>query len=178
MKVNISNYRKKNGQKTKVQIDRWDIYSMDHTLANIILPMLIALKENKQGIPGDFFNQQVGSAYDNNYCFDFIEEDRARLDDIALKGWNEALDKMIWSFYQIVSDDYDNKYHHGKIKFIWDEADPSLPVLQTTPGTGVYELRKHPDSTHWYDRVGHEEHEQRIQEGLDLFAKHYRSLWD
>jgi hypothetical protein len=31
---------------------------------------------------------------------------------------------------------------------------------------------------HWYDRDGHQLHEDRIQEGLDLFGKHFRSLWD
>jgi hypothetical protein len=31
---------------------------------------------------------------------------------------------------------------------------------------------------HWYDGVGHLKHEERIKEGLDLFGKYYRSLWD
>jgi hypothetical protein len=26
--------------------------------------------------------------------------------------------------------------------------------------------------------VGHQLHEERMQEGFDLFGKHYRSLWD
>jgi hypothetical protein len=31
---------------------------------------------------------------------------------------------------------------------------------------------------HWYDIVGHQLHEERIQEGLELFGKHLRDLWD
>jgi hypothetical protein len=31
---------------------------------------------------------------------------------------------------------------------------------------------------HWYDAEGHLLHEERIQEGLELFGKYYRSLWD
>jgi hypothetical protein len=36
---------------------------------------------------------------------------------------------------------------------------------------------KDPDA-HWYDAEGHKLHEDRIQEGLELFGKYYRSLWD
>ena len=34
-----------------VKIDRWDTWSMDHTLAHIILPMLIQLRKDKHGSP-------------------------------------------------------------------------------------------------------------------------------
>jgi hypothetical protein len=36
---------------TYVKIDRWDTWSMDHTLAEIILPMLKQLNETKHGAP-------------------------------------------------------------------------------------------------------------------------------
>jgi hypothetical protein len=38
-------------QTVKVRIDRWDTWSMDDTLAPIILPMLVQLKETKHGAP-------------------------------------------------------------------------------------------------------------------------------
>jgi len=38
-------------QKIKIHIDRWDTWSMDHTLAYIVLPMLKQLKERKHGAP-------------------------------------------------------------------------------------------------------------------------------
>ena len=34
-----------------VKIDRWDTWSMDHTLADIILPMLRQLKKSAHGAP-------------------------------------------------------------------------------------------------------------------------------
>jgi len=40
-----------NDQKVSVRIDNFDTWSMDHTLAYIILPMLKQLKETKQGSP-------------------------------------------------------------------------------------------------------------------------------
>jgi len=41
-----------------VKIDRWDTWSMDHTLSYIILPMLKQLSETKHGAPytEDFFD--------------------------------------------------------------------------------------------------------------------------
>jgi hypothetical protein len=36
-----------------------------------------------------------------------------------------------------------------------------------------------PDPTsHYFDAAGYTLYQDRIQEGLDLFAKYYRSLWD
>ena len=38
-------------QKVSVKIDPWDTWSMDHTLAPIILPMLVQLKDKQHGAP-------------------------------------------------------------------------------------------------------------------------------
>ena len=42
---------KRSGQKIRVRIDKYDTWSMDHTLAPIIIPMLKQLKETKHGSP-------------------------------------------------------------------------------------------------------------------------------
>lgn len=59
-------------QTVKVRIDRWDTWSMDDTLAFIILPMLVQLKETTHGYPSG----------------------------LTEEGWNEILDEMIWAFDQ------------------------------------------------------------------------------
>jgi hypothetical protein len=48
MKVKIGNYPKKSPRRITVNIDRYDTWSMDHTLALIILPLLLQYKENHQ----------------------------------------------------------------------------------------------------------------------------------
>ena len=165
MKVNISKFFTK-GQRIKIEIDRHDTWSMDHTLAWIILPLLLQLKETKHGFPS-----MVSSQYDNvqpgQMCFDFMYEDspEAYLED--LKKWDDILDKMIWSFKQIVEDEYDQVYHHGKSELTTKKI-----------GNGSVEVVDLNSNGHWYDHVGHRLHEERIQEGLDLFAKYYRCLWD
>jgi hypothetical protein len=78
------------------------------------------------------------------------------------------MDKMIWSFQQLSLDDYGEKYHHGVMDIAWTETD----------ALGMSTMVDNNPNEHWYDVVGHHLHEERIQEGLDLFGKYYRNLWD
>lgn len=176
MKVNFRNFNKgPKERKVEVKVERWDTYSLDHTAALIILPLLLQLKQSKQGVPSEFVSR-VGGDMDNNLCFDFIQEDENDVFDKLCEQWEETIDKMIWSFQQIVDDSYDDKYHHGQMKIGWK------PVEVPHPTTGVvekmYEMVDENPGEHWYDHVGHMLHEERIQEGLELFGKYYRNLWD
>jgi len=178
MKIKIGPFPKKNGnRKVDIQIDHYDTWSMDHTLAMIIYPMLLQLKATKHGVPHDF-SEVGGEDYDQQDSFDFYKEKTDELFNQRCKEWDKTLDKMIWSFQQIADGDYDSKYHHGEAKFDWIESDKTYP----NPVTGVMEptyqmVDKNPGE-HWYDHVGHMKHEERIQEGLELFGKYYRNLWD
>lgn len=78
-----------------VKIDAWDTWSMDITLAQIILPMLKQLKATKHGVPGDFICDKNGE--------EIPFED-------AERKWNNALDQMIWSFEEILKDDADEVF--------------------------------------------------------------------
>ena len=75
MKVNIGKYPKGAGQrKISVQIDKSDTWSFDHTLAHIVYPALLQLKEQKMGVPGDFANDVGGEDYVDQKSFEFYEE--------------------------------------------------------------------------------------------------------
>ncbi len=69
----------------KVRIDRWDTWSMDHTLAPIILPMLVQLKATTHGHPSDLTEEE----------------------------WNDTLDEMIWAFEQKCRDDWMKDYDYN-----------------------------------------------------------------
>jgi hypothetical protein len=73
-------------QKIKVRIDKWDTWSMDHTLAHIVLPMLVQLKATQHGHPADLTEQE----------------------------WDEILDEMIWAFEQKCRDDWMEDYDYNK----------------------------------------------------------------
>ena len=83
-------------QKVSVKIDRWDTWSMDHTLAPIILPMLIQLKETTHGapyvdekdVPEELWppKEQISAMY------------QGQTDDNYFKRWDWVLDEMIYAF--------------------------------------------------------------------------------
>lgn len=179
MKVKIGKYPKKgNRRKINVQIESFDTWSIDHTLAHIIYPALLQLKATKHGVPSEIVDDVGGEDWKAQDCFEFYKESHNEAWEIAAKRWDEILDKMIWSFQQLALDDYDSKYHHGKPEYDFVETDKLYP----NPISGKMEktfqmVDKNPDE-HWYDVEGHQLHEERIREGLELFGKYYRNLWD
>ena len=178
MKIKIGKFPKYGNQRIDIHIDPWDTWNMDRTLASIIYPMLIQLKNSKHGVPGEFVNDVGGEDYDEQNSFDFYKETHKESWDIACKRWDNVLDKMIWSFGQLAYEDYDEQYHHGEAKYDWVKTEKTYPNPITGKIEETYQMvDKNPDE-HWYDHVGHRLHEERIQEGLELFGKYYRSLWD
>lgn len=177
MKVNLGSYKKDDSRRIDVQIDRFDTFSLDHTLAYIILPALIQLKNTKMGVPAEFADVG-GDDYDMQDSFDFYKDSHNDAFNERCKRWEETLDKMIWSFQQIVFDDWEQQYYHGKPKYDWVKTDQQF----TNPTNGKVEdtfqmIDKNP-TEHWTDYEGMRVHEERIQEGLELFGKYYRHLWD
>ena len=178
MKANIGKYPKGNlDRHISVEIERHDTFSMDHTLAYIILPLLIQLKETKMGVPHEFAD--VGGAdYEQQDSFDFYKETHNECFDISCERWNDILDKMIWSFQQLVEDDYEEKYRHGKSEFDWVKTDKTFPNPISGKVEDTYQMVDKNPEEHWTDYEGMRKHEERIQEGLDLFGKYFRNLWD
>lgn len=176
MKVNIGKYRKV-GRRVDVTLIGSDVYSFDHTLAYIILPGLLMLKESKLGIPGELATVG-GEDYDNQLSFDFYTDTVDEMFEVACKRWEEILDKMIWSFQQIVEDEFNDKYHYGEPDYGFEENDEEMVNPLTNKKEKLYTMvDKNPDE-HWFDIAGLTEHQTRIQEGLELFGKYYLSLWN
>ena len=84
-------------QTEKIHIDPWDTWSMDHTLAPIILPMLIQLKETKHGAP-DVDDTDVPphlrKTPDDVLKYKSIGE----TDENFFKRWDWVMDEMIYAF--------------------------------------------------------------------------------
>lgn len=179
MKIKIGKYPKGDGRrKVDVQIDGFDTWSLDHTLAHIIYPALLQLKATKHGVPHDFVSDVGGEDYSTQDSFDFYKETHNESFDIACERWNETLDKMIWSFEQLLKDDYDDLYHHGTTDWDWVETNKMFPNPITGKMEKTYQMVDKDPEAHWYDSEGHQLHEDRIQEGLELFGKYFRNLWD
>ena len=84
-----------------VHIDRYDTWSMDHTLADIILPMLRQLKEAKHGAP--FTDDSDVPEYLRSYMAQ-PKENEWDTDSLHFMRWDWILDEMIFAFECKVDD--------------------------------------------------------------------------
>lgn len=88
--------------------------------------------------------------------------------------WNEILDKMIFAF-ESLNNDYEEQYHSGECDYIWTPVNANGEEVSE----GEYRRMDHgPNHTHVFDVEGWKKHDEKIQEGLELFGKYFRSLWD
>lgn len=166
MEINIGPYPNITGPRDiKIKIDKYDTWSLDHTLALIIYPALLQLKDNMPGIPADFTEDLD---FSNQYSFDFYNETELENNRFQQRvdKWNETLDKMIWAFREIAEDTYEEKYQHGE---------PDYEMIDNNDGTSGLEQR---NKDAWTDYNGIKAHEEKIDEGLMLFAKYFRNLWE
>ena len=84
-------------QKVKVRIDKWDTWSMDHTLASIVLPMLKQLKATTHGAPNvdpEDVPKELRPKKQDVLKYNEIGE----TDDKFFERWNWVLDEMIYAF--------------------------------------------------------------------------------
>ena len=136
-------------QKVKVRIDRWDTWSMDHTLAHIVLPMLIQLKETKHGatyVDPDDCPKDLRPKEQNEYG----------TDDTHFARWDWVMDEMIFAFAS-KSEDWEEQYYG---EWVEDE----------TKAFSGYHIN--------VDDEGRKAHQERMSNGFRLFGKYYESLWD
>ena len=148
----------------KIELDPYDTWGLDHTLALIIHPLLVQLKETTHGAPyvddedvPEHLRSTAAAPKENEWDTDSLHFDR----------WDWVMGEMIWAFEQHKSDDeelfehnldnLDMKMDGGKVAF--SVKDPSKP--------GYY-----------YDKDGHKRHLERKSNGRRLFAKYYDGLWD
>ena len=178
MKVNLGKFHKKSdSRRVNVTIEKFDIWSLDHTLALIILPALLHLKEVKNGVPNEFADVG-GEDYHDQLCFDFYSDSQLSAFQIGMERWDAVLDKMIWSFQQIVYGDGEEQYYYGRPEFNWNKVNKTFQNPLTNKTEDTYEMEDTNPTDHWTDFVGMRKHEERVQEGLELFGRYFRSLWD
>jgi hypothetical protein len=143
-----------------VYIDYYDVWGMDHTLALIILPMLQKLKVQKHGygwidnkdVPKELRSTAPGARRGLKNPHDWDHNAEARF------SW--MLDELIWTFEQLADDE------DGEAQFY----DHTESLKEKDFNKSIQKLK--------VDRVGLELHNKRIENGLRLFGKYFRTLWD
>ena len=140
-----------------IKINYWDTWSMDYTLSPIILPMLVQLQKTKQGSPNvddedvpEYLRSTSAPAKENEWD----------TDDNWHKRWEWVMNEMIWAFTQLNDKDNEGQfYEHPEVDM--EEKDLSKLISKIK-----------------CDYDGLRAHNERIQNGLCLFGKYYRGLWD
>ena len=91
---------------TYVKIDKWDTWSMDHTLALVILPMLKQLHADKHGAP-NVDDEDVPEELKSTSAPP--KESVWETDANHFKRWDYILDEMVWAFeYKLKDTDLDD----------------------------------------------------------------------
>jgi hypothetical protein len=141
---------------TYIKIDRWDTWSMDHTLSEIIVPMLKQLQATKQGAPytddadvPEYLRSHMAQPKENEWD----------TDSLHFMRWDWILAEMIWAFEQKVDDEsesqfFDHSASNGLDPWHKDYVGPK------------------------FDQEGYTKHHDRMQNGFRLFGKYYQNLWD
>ena len=164
----------KKNRRIEVQIDKYDTWSMDNTLAYIVLPMLEQLQRTKHGAP-HVDDKDVPKELRSTSAKQLTEEEIncGHTDENHFKRWDWVLDEMIFAFKSKIDCDWTQQFHSGNIDFSsevveWD--DDGKPKL--------YQLKRGPNDTSKVDMKGMKAYQKRISNGFRLFGKYYENLWD
>lgn len=164
----------KRKRRVYVQLDRWDHWNADVTLAHVILPVLLKLRETKHGAPlvddADVPpHLQSTAAQPKEHEWD--------TDTNHFLRWEWVLGEMIWSFQQKLNPDWDAQYHTGEIDFQHTPVDAEGNPT-TADKAKYYRMDRGPNDTYQCDEAGLAAANARLQRGFELFGKYYQSLWD
>ncbi len=160
-----------------VKIDRWDTWSMDHTLSRIALPMLRQLKATKHGAPNvDDFDVPEHLQSTAPGARDSCEHEWD-IDDNHFKRWDWIMDQMIFAHESKLDDDWQEQFWTGEWGDTnWIKTDREYPNPETGVMEATYQMENTGDRTCDWD--GLNAYEKRIQNGFRLFGKYYQGLWD
>jgi hypothetical protein len=165
-----------------VKIDKYDTWSMDSTLADIILPMLKQMKATKHGSPtvdDDDMPEELRVVahkdWSQQLAFEFDDHEQYEKDswDLQHRRWEWVLDEMIFAFEHYVDDTWEEAFRSGEHDMIhvpcewYEDGRPKL-----------YSIEKGPNDTYVCDYEGMNKVYKRMENGFSLFGKYYRGLWD
>lgn len=163
----INRWANNRTRKLKVHIDNYDVWNADHTLAQIIHPVLVKCKEQKQGAP-NVDDEDVPEHLRSTSAPP--KENEWDTDDLYFDRWSYVLDEMIWAFEQcIYEDNNEDQFYHNP---------EQLDMMSRVDNKVVFNYQKDPSKPkYWVDEEGLKSHYDRIKNGHRLFGKYYFALW-
>lgn len=152
-------------RKISVKIDKWDTYSLDNTLAHIILPSLLKFREDwrKHGGSPRVDLEDVPE-WLHPYEHELEGYKRHEIDHNWHDRWEWVLEQMIHSFRCEVDPHWEDKFFDRTTSFKSKKLD-----------NGMLELL--PDQEDKTDYNAYEREHKKIKNGFRLFGKYYQGLW-
>ena len=157
-----------------VRIDRWDTWSMDSTLAMIVLPMLRQLRQDTHGAP-NVADEDVPEHLRSTAAAP--KENEWDTDSNHFLRWDWVLDEMIFAFEMKCRDDWTQEFHSGKSDIEWIPIDKDGNRVDRKDARWFQMERGPEDTSHW-DLEGQKQVQARITNGFRLFGRYYENLWD
>ena len=99
----------------------------------------------------------------------------------AMKEWRGILLKMLWTFEQI-RDDYPEspfgKWHDKQFWSLLEKGIEPMEVSEKPDECGLHAVKFNGEETPQEIWDAENKYREKIQEGINLFAKYFLSLWD
>ena len=172
--------------------DLWGLYDR---LTSIILPKLKAFRKIPlHGYPSSFCE------WDENIGMTKEEYDKAvKKGDVEggeSEAWLHVIDEMIFAFSFVEMDSFDEKKRakffkdfdiidphakvpeHRKVGYAYKTKDGNTCFSHLPPGKEEKDWEYLGEDISYFNLDLHKEQYERVQNGLNLFAKHFMSLWD
>lgn len=169
MEVKIKRYKsgKSSGsiRKNEVKIEYHDTWSADWTIAQIAHPLLVQLKEKKQGAPC-VDDEDVPEHLRSYSCAP--KENVWDTDANRFKRWDYVLDEIIFAMQEVANDNENEPNMYEKIGDIVTEENPDGTF--TMVSSGVKRIEEMVDVNTQYH--------ERVRNGCVLFGKYFMNLWD
>ena len=164
----------KKKRRTYIKIDKYDTWSMDHTLGMIALPMLKQLQATKHGAP---FVDDEDVPEELKSTSAPAKKNEWDTDDNHFKRWDWAINEMIFAFECKLDDSWQDKFREGEIDMLWVPVDKDGNEVPREDAK-LFQMKDGPNNTYKCDYEGMKVVEERIQNGFRLFGKYYQALWD
>lgn len=143
-----------------VQFAHKDTWNLDYVLGKVIASGLTKYYQVMQerldndlpvGVPGNFAKW----------------DEKTQEHDTDIEAWMKTLEVMIYAFED--KEPYSNKYNFD-IEWVFDD----IPDME---GCKVTKTRVTNEEEYERYKKDCDLHEDKVQKGLDLFAKYYKNLW-
>lgn len=162
MKVDIGYPEEDKPQSINVVIDNYDTWNTDHTLANIILPLLERVKIDKQGAP-HVADEDVPAELHSTVS-PAKHPENGETDGTWFLRWDYVLDEMIWAMREIANHRPTEDSFYKNLQDFVESADVNTNLREVLANMQ-------------FDEKGYSAYHDRVQRGCVLFGKYFQCLW-